>query len=169
MALVVEDGAGRADAESYISAADANAYHAARGNAAWAALASDTVREQKLRNATSYMVQTYRSRWAGYRVSKDQALDWPRYEVPAPDTCGEYLESNVVPIDVRQACAELALRAISAPLSPDLGRRTKREKVDVIEVEYSEFGAQSTTYPTVDGLLSVFLTGTANSAKVLRA
>ena len=39
MSIVTEDGSGRADAETFISVADASAYHADRGNAAWAALA----------------------------------------------------------------------------------------------------------------------------------
>ena len=36
MAIVTEDGTGKADAESYISVADASTYHAARGNTEWA-------------------------------------------------------------------------------------------------------------------------------------
>lgn len=39
MALIFEDGTGRADADSYCSVADADAYLAARGrNATWATL-----------------------------------------------------------------------------------------------------------------------------------
>ncbi|MBW2635985.1 MAG: hypothetical protein JRC86_00410 [Deltaproteobacteria bacterium] len=35
MSIVVEDGTGKADAETLISVADATAYHTARGNAGW--------------------------------------------------------------------------------------------------------------------------------------
>src|SRR4051794_18796289 len=117
MSLIVEDGTGLAGAESYISVVDATAYHAARGNTSWASLASDTVREQLLRKATAYMVQVYRAAWAGYRFSTTQALDWPRSYVPIPDALGgygsipAYLAWTVVPNDVKNACAELALRA----------------------------------------------------------
>lgn len=51
MSLVTEDGTAKADAESYCTVAFATTYHSDRGNAAWAALASDTVREQLLRPA----------------------------------------------------------------------------------------------------------------------
>ena len=51
MSLVVEDGTGKADAESYISVADADTYHSNRGNTDWAALTT-TEKEQLLRGAT---------------------------------------------------------------------------------------------------------------------
>ena len=81
MSLICEDGSGKSDSESYISVADASSYHTARGNTAWAALATDALREAALRRATDYMRQAYRSRWQGYKVNEDQALDWPRYDV----------------------------------------------------------------------------------------
>jgi hypothetical protein len=169
MALLVEDGTGLAGAESYASVADATAYHAARGNAAWAALASDTIREQNLRKATDYMVQVYRLRWKGWRVSVTQALDWPRSEVERADYAAlqanglttisgdYYYPADEVPAEVEKACFELALAAIAGDLNPDIGRRTIREKVDVIEVEYDRFSPLVKVYRDVDGWLSPLL------------
>ena len=154
MALEVEDGTGKATAESFISVTDASAYHTARGNAAWAALASDTVREQCLRKATDYMEQVYRSRWQGCRVSETQALSWPRYDVEVE---GHAIDSDVVPDAVKRACAELALRASAADLNPDLTQGVAREKVGQIEVEYDKASPQFTRYRAIDALLSPYL------------
>ncbi len=110
MALITEDGSGKADAESFASVADADAWHAARGNAAWAALTAGE-KEINLRKATDYMQQSYRSAWAGQRVTSTQALDWPRYDVPLKDLPGSYYPSDTVPAEVRNACIMLALKA----------------------------------------------------------
>ena len=89
MSLIVEDGTGRADAESYASVSVADAYHTARGNTAWAALATTALKEAALRKATDYLGQTYGLRWKGYRMTTTQALDWPRELVCRPGFYGE--------------------------------------------------------------------------------
>lgn len=163
MALIVESGTGLASAESYCSVAFATQYHADRGNAAWAALASDTLREQYLRRATEYMVAVYRQLWKGYRAYQVQALDWPRAYCPIPDVVGGtgsfsvYVPMNEVPVVVQRACAELALRAITADLLGDLEQATIREKVGPLEVEYDPNSPQRKRYPQVDRLLKPFL------------
>jgi hypothetical protein len=169
MALIVEDGSGKTDAESYISVSDATAYHAARGNAAWAALASDTVREQALRAATDYMLQAYRYQWAGSRKTATQALDWPRIDVPRLDTrqplysLQSYYDESSVPTEVARACAVLALKASTGELAPDIGRIKSREKVDVIEVEYQQGAAPYVRYRAVDNLLAGMLKTSSGS------
>ena len=154
MALEVEDGTGKATAESFISVTDASTYHTARGNAAWAALASDTVREQCLRKATDYMEQVYRSRWQGCRVGETQALSWPRYDVEVE---GYAIDSDVVPTEIKNACAELALKASAAELNPDLTQGVAREKVGQIEVEYDKASPQFTRYRAIDAIISPYL------------
>jgi hypothetical protein len=154
MALEVEDGTGKATAESFISVTDASTYHTARGNAAWAALASDTVREQCLRKATDYMEQVYRSRWQGCRVGETQALSWPRYDIEVE---GYAIDSDEVPTEVKYACAELALKAATADLSPDLTQGVTREKVGQIEVEYDKSSPQRVRYAAIDAMLAPYL------------
>ena len=154
MALIVETGSGKSDSESYISVADASAYHTARGNAAWAALATDAIREQCLRKATEYMISTYRARWQGTRKTEDQALCWPRYDVEVE---GYAIDSDIVPTEIKNACAELALRASAADLNPDLTQGVAREKVGQIEVEYDKASPQFTRYRAIDALLSPYL------------
>jgi hypothetical protein len=181
MALIVEDGTGKADAESYISVADASTYHANRGNAAWAALASDTVREQNLRKASDYMVQVYRRRWNGTRIKSTQALDWPRafvlredfystgLTIPDVSTGEFYYPSDEVPTEVKNACAELALKAASGELLPDLTQGVVMEKVDVLQIEYDKYSPQSPRYTAIDRLLAPFLSGSSVSRTVVRS
>lgn len=166
MALTVETGAGLVDADSYISLSDASARHSALGNAAWAAMASDTVREQALRRATTYMVQTYRQRWQGVRATADQALDWPRWGVEAD---GYYVGADIVPTDVANACADLALRAASEDLSPDLERGIVREKVGPIETEYDRYSQQAKRFSAVDALLSPYMLAGGAMRRLIRA
>ena len=177
MALIVEDGTGLADAESYCTLAFATGYHAARGNASWAAVATDAAKEALLRKATDFMVQAYRMRWDGYRLTATQALDWPRALVMRRDRVGvmsgysanSYYEANVVPPEVQRACAELGLRAITVDLAPDQGRVTIREKIDVLEFEYAQGSLAYTQFRAVEELLATFFGGAGkNSARVLR-
>lgn len=152
MALIVEDGSIVAGAESYISVSDADAYHAARGNAAWTG--TDAAKEALLRKATDYMLQVYGLRWKGDRVSATQALDWPREGV---EVFGFDIDPDVVPDAVANACAELALRAASGDLTPDVARRTVREKVGPIEVEYDRNAPALPDYQAVDNMLAPYL------------
>lgn len=155
MSLIVEDGTGLSTAESYGSVADADTYHANIGNTTWGTLTT-AVKEQLLRKATNYMIQTYRMRWAGVRKNDTQALDWPRFLVPRLDTEAlyAYYDSDSVPGEVKVACFELALKANSAALAPDTERLTKREKVGQLEVEYDTVNGKAyKMYRAIDNLL----------------
>lgn len=170
MALIVEDGTGLAVADSLCSLEQATAYHAGLGNAAWANLASDTEREVMLRRATAYMEAIYRTLWAGNRLIVTQALSWPRTLVPVKDYAGAYYASDEVPVIVANACAELALRAISGDLAPDVGRLKKRVKVGEIETEYADSATGYTRYRLVDKMLEPFMGGSSGmNIRLVRA
>ncbi len=166
MALVVEDGTGLANAESYISVADATTRHANLGNTAWAALASDTLREQALRRATDFMLQSFRQRWIGQRRLITQALDWPRYGV---DVDGFYVPSDSVPADIANACADLALKAAAGDLAPDLTRGVVRRKVGPLEIEFDRYSPQNPRYVAITGALAPYLMGSSMNAQLVRA
>lgn len=166
MALEVEDGTGKANAESYVSLAAATARHSALGNSAWADAADDTTREQALRRATVFMEQAYRSRWAGCRINSTQALSWPRYNVMVD---GWTVASDAVPTDIANACADLALRALSEDLNADLTRGIIREKVGPIETEYDRLTPQSKRFPAIEMALAPYLKGSAANVSLVRA
>jgi hypothetical protein len=166
VALIVEDGSQVSGAESYISLTAAAAYHSARGNAAWAALASDTVREQLLRKATDYMIEVYRQAWQGRRVTATQALDWPRYGVYLD---GFLSDDDFVPVEVQNACAVLALKAQSGPLVQDTTQTRVRVKVGPIETEFDPYSPQTKRYTSIDRMLAPFLTYSGVSARLVRS
>jgi hypothetical protein len=173
MALTTEDGTAKADADSLCALAYAGAYHAARGITLWATMLEQE-REQAIRRATQHIGQVYRYRWAGWRKTDTQALDWPRYDVPRLDSPGGYISGtypgfysdSVVPDEVQRACAELAFKAASGDLSPDLARLTKREKVDVIEVEYEPGGTPWVRFRSIDNILAGLMKTTASGTSI---
>jgi len=164
MSLIVEDGTGRADAEVYCDVAFADAWHLARGITTWSPLTT-TEKEAALRRAANFLVQEYRLRWHGSRATLTQALDWPRYDVPRVDGPGilvglaNIYASNVVPLEVKQANAELAFKAAAGDLAPDIDPSSlvKREKVDVIEVEYANNAPRATFFRSIEAILAPLL------------
>jgi len=170
MTLIVEIGA--SNTESYATVAEADLYFSNRGEATWAAL-TEAKKEQNLRKATDYMEQTYRLRWLGYRHSETQALSWPRDEVKRADAGYlnnfSYYPNDEVPTEVKNACAELALKAASGELLPDLTQGLVMEKVDVLQIEYDKYSPQSPRYTAIDRLLAPFLSGSSVSRTVVRS
>lgn len=167
MALIVEDGTGLSTAEAYISVANADAYHEARGNADWVALTT-TEKEQLLIKGADYLVQLYRGRWAGIRVNSTQALDWPRDGVWLDDY-PEYLDNDYVPADIANANAIMAFKALAEDLVADQDQQIKRTAVGSLEVEYSDSARPYKQYRSVDLLLRPYLVGGNNTARLVRA
>ena len=154
MALIVEDGTGKPDAEAYISVADADAYFTARGNATWAALPDDSAKEAALRLGADYMEGAYGQRWKGCRISQTQALSWPRDGVCVD---GYDLPDDEVPVAVARANAELAVRASAGSLLEDQGAQVKSEQVGPIAVTYADGARQSVRYSAVDAMVASLL------------
>ena len=107
-------------------------------------------------------------RWNGNRNTTTQALDWPRANVPLRDfnVTGfmSYYATNVIPIEVENACMELAFKAAQGNLAADLTQGVIREKVDVLEVEYDNHSPQYTRYRSVELLLAPFFSTTSTGA-----
>src|SRR5687767_9009814 len=127
MAFTPEDGTGLADANSYADVAFADAYFLDRGNTAWAALATEA-KQANLILATDYIDMVFGQRFAGCREEDEQALEFPR------------TLWDGVPVNVKKAASEYALRASASPLAPDIevdpsGYQVSRkfEKVGPIE------------------------------------
>ena len=131
MPLVVEDGTGRADAESYLTVAEFKGYCDGRGMSY--AGNSDAVIEQKLRIAAGYIDTV--ERYKGSRLRSAQSLEFPRDGLT--DWGG--LEVTGVPGRVKQACAELAFKAFTENLYVDLDRGGKvaSQSVGPISVSYA--------------------------------
>lgn len=165
MALIVETGAGIANAESYISVADATTRHANNGMTNWATL-STTEMEAALRRATVYMEQAFRERWRGRRSYFTQALSWPRWGVIVD---GFPIYATVVPPEVAAACADLALKAAAGDLNADLTTRVVTKKVGPIETQFDRYSPQQVRYPSIEMMLRPFLKAGSSQAILQRA
>jgi len=113
LVVVVEDGSGLSDANSYISAADADAYFEGHVyNSTWLEKA-ESEKEAALVHATRMLDQQVQ--WKGHRSNPSQALMWPRQNVKDPDDAdGYYLASDEIPKWLEDATCELAQEIFAA-------------------------------------------------------
>lgn len=120
MALEIEDGTGKSNAESYLSETDADTYHTNHGDSSDWSGATTAEKEEALRMGTQYLDLVYMTRWKGQRANDDQALAWPRYYVYDQDDIA--IDSDEIPQKLKDACAEAALRHITEidGLLPDI-------------------------------------------------
>ncbi|SLN31768.1 DnaT-like ssDNA-binding protein [Oceanibacterium hippocampi] len=149
MSFVAEDGTGLATANSYVATAEASQYHDELGNSAWAA-AAEELRELALRRATRYIDGRYA--FVGCVAVPTQALKWPR--TGAFDTEGRLLSG--VPVQVREACLELALHLAeggSVEAATAAEGAIRRQRVGPIETEYAEI-ERGREFPFVSRLLA---------------
>lgn len=105
--LTVEDGTGLADANSYLSVADADAYHDGYGNPSEWSNATTAEKEEDLRKATRALDALNGGSWLGVRANEGQALDWPRVGAEDPD--GFLFSSTALPRQLEHATAIVAL------------------------------------------------------------
>lgn len=107
MAIVVEDGTGLSNADSYQSIVTIEAYFDAYGldRTKWDALSTDAAKEIKLRQGTRDLDAMFIVRWKGAKKEELQALDWPRAGVADED--GIAVDADSLPTALVQAHAEL--------------------------------------------------------------
>lgn len=132
MALEIEDGTGKANADSYATAAELADRAAAYG---WTVPAEAEAREVLLRRAFEAMNAL---RWKGSRTrGTAQAGAWPRTDVSVD---GELLPDDAIPAAIKYGQMALAAEIHADDLSPPEARKgaVVREKVDVMEVQYAE-------------------------------
>lgn len=149
---------------SYLSVADADSYWSARNNSTWSG-ASTAAKEKALIEATQYIDGSYD--FVGVMTDLDQTLAWPRagaYITSGPFK-GRSYDSDEIPQCVKDACAELAFQALSTNLVTvnDRGGAIKRQKVDVIEIEYADNAPTQKSYDFVDMIIKPVLGGAGSS------
>lgn len=116
--LVVEDGTSKEDANAYIDVTFCDNYHTDRGNSKWTAITDAEVKKACIVRATDYLEKRFGRKFKGTRRTRLQALQWPRHN--ASDASGWWVESDTIPLKVKMACAEYALRAyLHGELAPD--------------------------------------------------
>ena len=169
MALVVEDGTAKSDADSYVSVSTASSYFADHGSpAAWSS-ASGGAKDAALRYAAVWMDGNWN--WVGEIVTGTQARSWPRYG--AEDHEYRDIAYDSVPQRIQDAQCELALVHLTDALNAvtdTSGAELKSIKLDVMALEYVD---RSTSYarkmPFVSKILKGLYTGGGWMVPVVRA
>lgn len=165
MALIVEDGTGKSDAEAYGTVLEATAYHTRLGNSvAWAAVADQ---ELAMRRGARFVDLKYELRMRGTRKLATQALAYPRLDVWTDDD--HEVSPDDVPTRVMEANFEAALRAgvSGTNLMPDVAASESgsvvAEAISVGPISISEelSGGRSSEaeYKVIDRILMPLLTG----------
>lgn len=113
MVLIVQDNTGSVPgANAYISVQDFKSYHDDRGQSYDGH--TDAQIEAAIVRATDYIDQRFV--FVGKkRLGRDQTTEWPRTDAWDRDR----RSINDIPVEVREACAEYAIRALSQVLNPD--------------------------------------------------
>lgn len=140
MTLIVEDGSNVADANSYLTLADADAYHTLHGNADWPATTMDNTatKELALIRATSSIELLYGQRYKSIPQYAIQSLLWPRQVM----VINRFVltQSGTIPKQLKDAVAEVALMSLNGedifPL-PNANRAINSKSVTVGEISTS--------------------------------
>jgi hypothetical protein len=128
LTLILEDGTGKPDANSYAAVADGDAYHDGHLYAAEWTAANSTTKAAALVMATRLIDVLFRFR--GFRAHATQALQWPRELARDDDALrsvtlvalaprDEYFASDAVPKVLRDATIETARELIKANRTDD--------------------------------------------------
>lgn len=165
MALIVESGTGLDPAaNTYIDLGYFTTYHEDRANTV---TASDDAVEAAIRRAMDRLENAYP--FKGWKTRNPQPCEFPRSDLY--DRYGRLILG--IPARLKQAQAELALRALDGPLDADLDRggMVTSESVGPISTSYASGAPAGKSYPLVDMLLSELLVGggSTGSAVIKRA
>lgn len=132
MAIVVEDGTGVANANSYVSEADLTAYATSRG----ITLTGDE--EELLIKAMDYIESLS---YIGIRWTRDQALQWPRVDVLID---GYYQDVDDIPRELKNGQMETAI-AIDQGNDPQSAIERQKSSVRVGSLAVTYESGQATT------------------------
>lgn len=156
--LVVEDGTGLSNANTYITVEEAKEYASQRG----IDLGSDDAISANLILSADYMET--RGPYKGKVINVDQALEFPRTDL-------EYRGQSIsgVPGNVKKAQAQLLLdiKSSGALLTSSRQYALKRRKLEGLEQEYAvgSYAAYSpqAVHTIYDNLMSPFIVGGGSS------
>jgi hypothetical protein len=132
--FIAEDGTGRADANSYASVEEGDAYHDGHLYAtAWTS-ATPERKAAALVMATRVIDAAYE--FHGNRATEQQALAWPRVGFPDPERSDAEIQGDRVPRPVAKATCEMARELLiadrtSAPTGEGILRQRTGEFADV--------------------------------------
>lgn len=147
VSLIVEDGSGVVDANTYITVAEAKAYAENRG----VTLGSDDSIAANLVLAADYMETT--GPYKGYVYSSNQGLEFPRKETSGGPSLG-------IPSDIKKAQAQLLIdiKESGALMTSSRQFALKRRKLEGLEQEWA-VGSYAAYKPNAEHKFYDFLMG----------
>jgi hypothetical protein len=172
ISLIVEDGSCVPNANCYVSLDYAEEYMKNTGHKDWATL-SDNDKKAYLINATNYIDRTYgKIGWKGIKkYHRNQPLCFPRVELYDKDG----FEVEGIPEELKKAVCEAGFISITTSLFSvkDSSGSVKKQKVDVLEVEYysesETSGEYISRFTVLDYLLADFYKTKNDRSRVKRA
>jgi hypothetical protein len=119
LTLIKEDGTGLANANSYATRAEGDAYHEGHVAASDWTAATDAQKEAALVMATRALDALFH--FGGWKRTSAQALQWPRTDCPDVERAGgeDFLAEDAVPACVRDASCELARHFLAEDRTAD--------------------------------------------------
>ena len=152
--FTVETGEGLPNANSLASVQEFKDYYTLR-NIDISTL-TDTQIEGMLVLGTDYIVQKYD--FKGSKLKDTQSLPFPRV----------INNETIFPINVKYATILLAFKSQNGSLLADSQQQVKKEKVDVLEVEYMDGSSSEVIYNDVLGYLKPYLSNAGNVYNISR-
>lgn len=163
MALIVEDGTGVTGANSYSSVSEIRAYCSGRG----IELPEENEAVEIMAVLAFDYIESFRSRYKGRPTYQNQRTSWPRsgvvidcYSLPDTD----------IPWQLKEAQAQATGEALEVDLMPNSTAAIKKEKVDVLEVEYQDSvdSGVPASFPKIDSKLEMLMGSSAYRVRVVR-
>lgn len=167
--MALDTTIGGASADSYVTLAEYEAYVAAMGLTPLSG--NDTQHEAELRRAAVAMDASYQFRGTKHTVA--QAREWPRSEALRNLTGMAFdpypIRPDEIPQRVKNAQMEMAwiIHQGQNPLATYEGG-VRREKIDVIEVEYAG-GRGRPRFDAVDRILAPYVVSGPGQSRMVRA
>lgn len=172
-----------ANANSYANAADGDSYHDGHLYASSWTGATTTTKEAALVMASRLIDSCYQ--FNGYKVSEDQAMQWPRQRAIDPDRSnlnfeilqnnfGRYFDEDSIPKTLVNATCELARELIKVDTTdaPDGEGLAQLTIGGAVHLQFQKSDRQPQIPRTVQMFLSklgTYLSGSAHTARLMRA
>ena len=153
--MIVEDGTGLTDANSYASVEFADDYFSARGVSEWDDLETE-VKEQSLIKATDFIDNVYQ--WYGKKEFDNQALRFPRVSIRDY----EGAEIKGIPLCLKQAVCDAAVLVSSGTELFETASENGdvvSENITSLAFTYANNGSRSTTSTTLYDSINTKLRG----------
>ena len=152
--MIVEDGTGLPNADSYVTVEFADAYFSARGFTDWAEL-TQAKKEQALIKGTDYVDNIFQ--WYGKKEFEGQSLRFPRINIK--DYEGEDIVG--IPNCLKQAVCDASLIATSGELfqTQEANGNVVSEKIGELSFTYSKASSETVTSASLYDSINTKLRG----------